>query len=68
MMALANMAGGSGAYLALAGSRSVAEAAVHQAVAVRTLEMRREREKALNEQLAVHVANAVGRVMAKVFS
>lgn len=68
MMALANMAGGSGAYLALLGSTSVAEAAVHQAVAERTLEMRREREKALAEFVAAHIGNAVGRVMAKVFS
>lgn len=67
MMALANMAGGAGAYLALARATDVAEVIVHQAVAERTLKMRTEREEALHKNLAAHVGNAVGRVMAKVF-
>ena len=67
MMALANLAGGAAAYLAVARCTSAAEAIVHTAVAERTLELRRERDEALAKFTAAHIGNAVGRVMAKVF-
>jgi hypothetical protein len=63
MMALANLAGGSGAYLALAHASRVGEVIVHQAVAERTLKLRREREEALVKTLAIQIGNAVGKVM-----
>lgn len=67
MMALANLAGGAGAYLALAHAPDAAEVVVHQAVTERTLRLRREREEALQKNLAIAIGNAVGQVMAKVF-
>jgi hypothetical protein len=67
MMALANLAGGSGAYLALAHSSEAAEAIVHQAVAERTLHLRREREEALLKYIGAHI-DGLAKLMAKVFS
>jgi hypothetical protein len=66
MMALANLAGGSGAYLALAHASDAAEAIVHQAVAERTLKLRREREEALLKYIGAHI-DALGKIIGRVF-
>lgn len=66
MMALANLAGGAGAYLALAHATDSAEAIVHQAVAERTLKLRREREEAHLKYIGAHIDN-LGRLMARIF-
>lgn len=67
MLALANLAGGATAYLAVLHAESSAEVIVHQAVAERTLRFRTEITEAQHKHLAAHVGNAVGRIMAKVF-
>jgi hypothetical protein len=64
MMALANLAGGSGAYLALARATDSGEAIVHQAVAERTLHLRREREEAQLKYIGAHI-DALGKLIAK---
>lgn len=67
MMALANLAGGARAYLAMLHAGTSTEVIVHQAVAERTLRLRTEITEAQHRHLAAHVGNAVGRIMAKVF-
>jgi hypothetical protein len=66
MMALANLAGGFGAYLALARASDSAEAIVHQAVAERTLKLRREREEAQLKYIGAHI-DALGKTLARIF-
>jgi hypothetical protein len=66
MMALANLAGGSGAYLALAHASDAAEAIVHQAVAERTLKLRQQREEAHLKYIGAHI-DALAKIIAKAF-
>lgn len=66
MMALANLAGGSGAYLAIAHASDAAEAIVHQAVAERTLKLRKEREEAHLKYVAAHIDH-LGKILARAF-
>ena len=67
MMALANLAGGAGAYLPMLHATDAAEVIVHQAVAERTLKLRSERETAHIKNIGAYI-EALARMMGRIFS